>query len=705
MNSVLNLSVFGFSGQRGTVLNFDTGAPIVATPGILFTSVPASITEGATRPISFQLRTEPTHSVTVDITTNASLSPLQGQIIFSTSNWDSPRNVTLRGVQDDDALDNTGTVTLTMTSTDPGYSGLSTTRSIPVLDDDKPDAAITVTAPSTIDEDGTATVSFALAAQPTGTVIVTGTTDDNDALHFGGDSFRSFNASNWATVQSLTLTAADDDDSDDDSYTVTLTATGADYGSVTATFSITVTDDDITPTMWMVGRDSQVLSEITLGTGGADATAAQVGSTAAQYGVSETFPAGLAWHSGALYMVGNDNNAAFLMNTTTGAASYLNSSNNDLGLPGNEAPTGLASLDGALYVINNVNDNLHTVDTDTGIASAAIGDAGGPNARSLVSNGTNLYLVHIGGTNGQFYRIDPDDATLTDIGDPNTAIHTINGMTFHNGTLYGIRDGNEFADTRLVTIDITDGTASAVDTTNDFGTLLDEARPTGLASNSPGLSGASGQTMGFVPTNIPSSVTEGSTATFNVKLNASPSEGSTTTVAVTSKHVNGVTVTGGASLTFDSSDWDTAQDVTLTGVGGGGGIVAQVVLEASGGGFDDNIMDMFVRNTPIDDSLIVGAHSLWIGEGRTKNFKVRLSSQPTGDVTVTTTSANTNKVYITAGATHTFTTSNWNADHGIDLYGYADSDSDDEHVNLTLTASGGGNTATATRTIHIYDDD
>ena len=122
-----------------------------------------------------------------------------------------------------------------------------------------------------------------------------------------------------------------------------------------------------------------------------------------------------------------------------------------------------------------------------------------------------------------------------------------------------------------------------------------------------------------------------------MKLNASPSEGNTTTVTVTSKHVNGITVTGGSSLTFDSSNYDTAQTVTLTGVGGGGGIVAQILLEASGGGFDDNVMDMFVRNTPIDDSLIVGAHALWVRRGQDEELsRSNCPRSPRADVTVST---------------------------------------------------------------------
>ena len=264
-------------------------------------------------------------------------------------------------------------------------------------------------------------------------------------------------------------------------------------------------------------------------------------------------------------------------------------------------------------------------------------------------------------------------------------------------------DGNDYSFSRLVSINTTTGVPTAVTTSSNLN--ISETQPKGLASNQPLASGASGSFMGFVPTNLPSTVTEGGTATFNVKLNASPTEGNSVTVTTVSKQPNAITVTSGASLTFDTSNWDTAQDVTLTATGGGGYLGAHILLSASGGGFDDNVMQFFPSVTPIDDSLIVGGSNIRLGEGNTKNFKVRLSSQPTGDVTVSTVSADSGKVYITAGATHTFTTSTWNADHGIDLYGYADADSDDEYVDLTLTASGGGNSATAVRTIHIRDDD
>ena len=53
-----------------------------------------------------------------------------------------------------------------------------------------------------------------------------------------------FTTGNWSTPQTVTLTAFDDSNRTDDSFTLTHTASGGGYGSVTASLSVTVEDDD-----------------------------------------------------------------------------------------------------------------------------------------------------------------------------------------------------------------------------------------------------------------------------------------------------------------------------------------------------------------------------------------------------------------------------------------------------------------------------
>ena len=53
-----------------------------------------------------------------------------------------------------------------------------------------------------------------------------------------------FTTGNWSTPQTVTLTAFDDSNRTDGSFTLTHTASGGGYGSVTASLSVTVEDDD-----------------------------------------------------------------------------------------------------------------------------------------------------------------------------------------------------------------------------------------------------------------------------------------------------------------------------------------------------------------------------------------------------------------------------------------------------------------------------
>ena len=53
-----------------------------------------------------------------------------------------------------------------------------------------------------------------------------------------------FTTGNWSTSQRVTLTAFDDSNRTDNSFTLTHTASGGGYGSVTASLSVTVEDDD-----------------------------------------------------------------------------------------------------------------------------------------------------------------------------------------------------------------------------------------------------------------------------------------------------------------------------------------------------------------------------------------------------------------------------------------------------------------------------
>ncbi|MFE9168921.1 glycoside hydrolase family 48 protein [Streptomyces kebangsaanensis] len=94
-----------------------------------------------------------------------------------------------------------------------------------------------------------------------------------------------------------------------------------------------------------------------------------------------------------------------------------------------------------------------------------------------------------------------------------------------------------------------------------------------------GITVASGPAVVVSPTQL--GIQQGKTGTFDVKLSSQPSANVTVSVARTSGNT-GLSVTGGSSLTFTPSNWNTAQKVTITANSSGTG---SAVFTASATGY------------------------------------------------------------------------------------------------------------------------
>ena len=96
------------------------------------------------------------------------------------------------------------------------------------------------------DEAGVA-YTVALASQPSETVTVTVSGHDGSDVRLAGldagDALE-FTTSNWATPQTVTVTAINDADDTDDVVTLTFAAVGGEYEGTTAEYAVTVVDDD-----------------------------------------------------------------------------------------------------------------------------------------------------------------------------------------------------------------------------------------------------------------------------------------------------------------------------------------------------------------------------------------------------------------------------------------------------------------------------
>ena len=88
-----------------------------------------------------------------------------------------------------------------------------------------------------------ATYTVALASQPTDSVTITISGFENTDLTLDNPNL-TFTTDNWATVQTVRVTAAEDNDDDNDIETLRHEASDGGYNSITANLQVTVEDDD-----------------------------------------------------------------------------------------------------------------------------------------------------------------------------------------------------------------------------------------------------------------------------------------------------------------------------------------------------------------------------------------------------------------------------------------------------------------------------
>ena len=194
-------------------------------------------------------------------------------LTFTTNDWDTAQPITVTAGQDDDASEDT--VTLTHTAAGGGYVGITGDDvDVTVTDDDSPGVSISESSLA-LQEGAQKSYTVVLATQPGGdvTVSIGGTTDTDLSLNTG---VLTFTSTNWNAAQTVTVTAAEDDDAADEAE-VTLThsvssAADDDYDGISAaSVAVTVTDDDsdgvtISPTEITVTEGEEATYTVVLDT-------------------------------------------------------------------------------------------------------------------------------------------------------------------------------------------------------------------------------------------------------------------------------------------------------------------------------------------------------------------------------------------------------------------------------------------------------
>ena len=203
------------------------------------------------------------------------------------------------------------------------------------------------------------------------------------------------------------------------------------------------------------------------------------------------------------------------------------------------------------------------------------------------------------------------------------------------------------------------------------------------------------------------SVDEGSTAEFTVKLSTEP-EG--TVIVRIPTFTNPDLAHDQPTLTFTSSTWSAPQTVTVSAAEDANMVdeSESIRLTASGGGYGGATRAVAV--TVIDNDvaavrLEVDPTSVSVDEGSTAEITVKLSAEPTGQVTVRIPPF-TDPALGRNPSTLSFTPSTWDAPQTVTVSSAEDANTVNESESITLTASGGGyDEASQAVTVTVIDND
>ena len=211
--------------------------------GATLSTTTLNVQENGTATYTLVLNTEPVGgavSVPLGVGVAANIvtrSP--SALTFTAQNWDAPQTVTVTGV--DDANTGNEIVALGHTPTGGGYNGVVVSNvNVTTVDDDV--AGLKVSPVNlTVAEGATATYAVRLNVAPTGTTTVTvggataKLTADTDTGTPGDQTTLSFDAANWNTAQTVTVTGAEDADGADETVGLTHAVAGTgDYAALAA---------------------------------------------------------------------------------------------------------------------------------------------------------------------------------------------------------------------------------------------------------------------------------------------------------------------------------------------------------------------------------------------------------------------------------------------------------------------------------------
>ena len=533
-------------------------------------------------------------------------------------------------------------------------------------------------------EGGTATYSLVLDTEPTDTVTVTVASEQDNPIRLTPETL-TFTPSDWSTAQTISVESLDD--GTDASFTEAFLAhrvSGGDYGSVSVgdiwviientTQAYIYLDDaqasesdgyvEFTVSVRPILRTVPVVVRYTT----VDGTAAAGTDYTRQVNTGQTYK---------IFSIPANGGAATIRIPITDNEVYgpakktftlqLTNQNNKALLDG-----GATSLTATGSIIDDDPKPVVSVAGPAGDLSYISEDLKGPVTFTLTLTGRSAADVTVDYATGQAQVLSRLAArqgiTTATAGEDYTA--ATGTVTFSPGDA-----------TRQVTVQLTDDDVS--EDTEFFGFKISNAQNAQLRNDATdevadvGLLDDDPRGVAVDPTTIsleePAPSETAVASSYTVKLNSKPTDTVTVTVggANSAVSLSGATLSNTNTLTFTTSNWDTAQTVTVTPVEDANGTGETITLThiQSGGDYTGIAADSVTVNVTDSDTrnVVLSPTSLTVTEGDDTgvSYAVKLSTQPSDTVTVTIgghsgTDLSISGATLSNSNTLTFSTSNWN---------------------------------------------
>ena len=535
----------------GTTLSIDDNDE----RGVTVSPSDLSVSEGASATYTVVLDTEPTGTVTVtpslgsgdtDVTVSAALT-------FTATDWNQAQTVTVSAAQDTDAANDTATIEHAIAGADYGANGATADDVAVTVEDDE--AAVTLTVnPTAVDEDAEAT-----------TVTVTGTLDGatSDApmtltVSVGVSDDAATEGTDYAAVNDLSLTIPSGQTSGTATFTLTTMDDFIDEPDEAVSVSGTIEDtgfEVIGTTVAIADNDERGVqispSSLTVSEGG-DATYTVVLTSEPTGDVTVTPSLGSGdtdvTVSAALTFTPTDWNQA--QTVTVSAARDVDAANDT-------ATIGHA-IAGADYGANSATADDVAVTAD----DVAVTVEDDETAVTLTVNPTTVdedgggTTVTVTGTLDGVTRDAPTTLTVS-VGAADDAAAEGTDYAAVNDLSLTIPTG-QASGTATFTLTVTD---DVIDEPDEAVSITGTSQDAGFEVIGTTLAITDNDERGVTVSPTDMTLAEGASATYTVVLDTEPTE----TVTVTPSVIGSPDLTfTPSSLTFTSSDWDTAKTVTVS---------------------------------------------------------------------------------------------------------------------------------------------